>query len=227
MFHARGEIWHRSSDRMLPGLKQRLLDVHHQGVRVPRATRIIESLARHIERAESLLDVGCGDGVYALDLARTVGARKLVGVDVHVRSTAQIEVQAYDGLHLPFADQSFDAVSIIDVLHHCDNPRVVLAEAVRVARRVVAVKDHFAFGPISRKLLLLMDLAGNAKDGIASPGTYFDPPTWVSMVAAARGSLVALDWPLAIHSMPWRLVGWPELQFTAKVMPAGSPPRDA
>jgi len=212
---------------MLARLRQRFLDLHHHGVRVPRATRIIESLARHIGHAESLLDVGCGDGVYALDLARAVGAQKLAGVDVHVRPTAQIDVQAYDGRHLPFPDQSFDAVSIIDVLHHCDDPRAVLSEAVRVARRVVAVKDHFAFGPVSRGLLLLMDVAGNAKDGIPSPGTYFDPPTWVSMVAAARGSLVALDWPLAIHSLPWRLVGWPELQFTAKVVPDGSPPRSA
>jgi SAM-dependent methyltransferase len=204
---------------MLARLKQSLLELHHHGVRVPRAARIVESLARHIGHAESLLDVGCGDGVYALDLARTVGARELVGVDVHVRPTAQIDVRAFDGLHLPFADQSFDAVSIIDVLHHCDDPRAVLSEAVRVARRVVAVKDHFAFGSISRKLLLLMDLAGNAKDGIPSPGTYFDPVIWVAMVAAARGRLVSLDWPLAIHSMPWRLVGWPQLQFTAKVVP--------
>jgi hypothetical protein len=45
--------------------------------------------------------------------------------------------------------------------------------------------------------------------------------TWVSTVAAAGGRLVSLEWPLAIHSMPWRLVGWPELQFTAKVVPEG------
>jgi SAM-dependent methyltransferase len=212
---------------MLARLKQRFLELHHRDVRVPRAARIVASLARHIGRAESLLDVGCGDGVYALDLARTVGAQELVGVDVHVRPTAQIDVRAYDGLHLPFPDRSFDAVSMIDVLHHREDPRAVLAEAVRVARKVVAVKDHFAFGLISRKLLLLMDVAGNAKDGIPSPGTYFDPVTWVSMVAAAGGRLVSLDWPLAIHSMPWRLVGWPELQFTAKVVPEGSPARDA
>jgi len=212
---------------MLASLKQHLLELHHRGVRVPRAGRIIESLARQIGSAESLLDVGCGDGVYALELARAVGARELAGVDVHVRPTAQIEVRPYDGLHLPFPDRSFDAVSIIDVLHHCDHPRAVLAEAVRVARRVVAVKDHFAFGLISRKVLLLMDVAGNAKDGIPSPGTYFDPPTWVSMVADAGGKMVALDWPLAIHDMPWRLVGWPQLQFTAKIVPQGAPARDA
>lgn len=206
---------------MFPRLKQGLLDLHHRGVRVPRAARIIESLAGHIGRAESLLDVGCGDGVYALQLAQTVGA-KLVGVDVHVRPTAQIEVRAYDGLHLPFPDQAFEAVSMIDILHHCEDPQQVLSEAVRVARRVVAVKDHFAFGPISRKVLLLMDVAGNAKDEIASPGTYFDPPTWVSMVAGAGGGLAALDWPLPIHKMPWRLIGWPELQFTAKIVPTRS-----
>src|SRR5436309_1641947 len=83
-------------------------------------------------------------------------AAPIAGVDVHVRPSAQIEVHPYDGTHLPFPDRSFDAVSIVDVLHHCADPQAVLSETIRVARDVVAIKDHFAYGPISHKLLYLM-----------------------------------------------------------------------
>jgi SAM-dependent methyltransferase len=204
---------------MLGRLKQALLERHHRGVRIPRGERIVASLARQIGRAESLLDVGCGDGVYTLALAEAVGAARVAGVDVHLRPSAQIEVEPYDGTHLPFPDRSFDAVVMIDVLHHCADPQAVLAEAVRVARQAVAIKDHFAYGPISDKLLYLMDVVGNAKDGIPSPGTYFQPAQWVAMIEQAGGRMAALEWPLPIHGMPWRLIGWPQLQFTARVVP--------
>lgn len=205
---------------MLTRLREKLLEYHHQGVRVPRGERLVASLANHLGSVDSLLDVGCGDGAYTVGLARAIGADKVVGVDVHLRPAAQIEVVPYDGLHLPFPDQSFGAVTLIDVLHHCGDPLAVMREAIRVARVAVAIKDHFAFGPISEKVLYLMDLAGNARDHIHSPGAYFHPARWVSMITEAGGRIVALDWPLPIHAMPWRLVGWAELQFTMKVVSA-------
>jgi SAM-dependent methyltransferase len=204
---------------MFAALRQTLLDYHHRTVRVPRGDRIVASLAGHLGRVDSLLDVGCGDGVYTLALARAVGATTVAGVDVHIRPTAQIDVKEYDGVHLPHPDQSFDGVCLIDVLHHCAQPLVVLTEALRVARRVVAIKDHFAFGPVSEKILYLLDMAGNARDQIPSPGTYFRPAQWVAMVSDAGGRVAALDWPLAIHTLPWSLVARPSLQFTAKVVP--------
>ena len=77
-------------------------------------------------------------------------------------------------------------MTIVDVLHHCTDPQqAVLSECVRVASKCLVIKDHFAFGPISHKLLYFMDIAGNAKDGIPSPGTYFEPQQWVEMIAKA------------------------------------------
>jgi hypothetical protein len=62
-----------------------------------------------------------------------------------------------------------------------------------------------------------MDLVGNAKDSIPCPGTYFTPAQWIEMIQSAGGRIAALDWPLKTHDLPWRIVGWPELQFTAKL----------
>lgn len=204
---------------MLKTLKDGFLAYHHRTSRGPQGERVVASLAKQLRRVDSLLDVGCGDGKNMLALAERVGASRVAGVDVVVRPTAVIQVQSYDGVHLPFPDRSFDAVSIVDVLHHCTEPLAVLKEALRVADKVLAIKDHFAFGPVTHKLLYFMDLVGNAKDGIASPGTYFEPQQWVSMIAEAGGRIESLDWPLKTHDLPWRLVGWPEVQFTARVVP--------
>jgi SAM-dependent methyltransferase len=206
---------------LLESLKRRALDYHHRTSRGPQGERVVRSLSAHLGQVDSLLDVGCGDGVNLKRLAAAANATRIAGVDVVVRPSATIDVIEYDGLNLPFADRSFEGVSIVDVLHHCTDPARVLAEALRVASKVVAIKDHFSFGPVTHRMLYWMDLVGNAKDSIHSPGHYLRPDEWVGMIAKAGGQLESLDWPLKTHDLPWRIVGWPELQFTAKIAPLG------
>jgi SAM-dependent methyltransferase len=196
-----------------------LVDYYFKTNTTSRSERVTRSVAGHIGRATSLLDVGCGDGQNTLRLAEQVGATRVVGVDVLIRERTVIDVHPYDGLHIPFGDQEFDYVVLLDVLHHCTEPVQVLREALRVAKRGVILKDHVAFGPVSRKVLLLMDVLGNSRFGVASPGTYFDFSQWVKMTAEAGARIDAMDWPLPLHDMPWRLLGWPSLQMTAKLVP--------
>src|SRR5262249_5914211 len=147
-------------------VRDALFAVHHRRVHVPRVARVSRALAAQIGQARSILDVGCGDGTVALGIAAAVGAERVAGVDVKVRPAAAIEVTPYDGRRLPFPDGAFDAVILSDVLHHCEDPAAVLREALRVAARAVAIKDHFRFGPVSDRILLWMDLAGNAAPAV-------------------------------------------------------------
>jgi demethylmenaquinone methyltransferase/2-methoxy-6-polyprenyl-1,4-benzoquinol methylase len=84
-----------------------------------------------------LADIGGGTGNYAFALKRE-GWRPLV-VD---RSAAMLARAAAKGLEiiqaeaeqLPFEDESFDALTMISMLHHVDDRDAALAEARRVLR---------------------------------------------------------------------------------------------
>jgi ubiquinone/menaquinone biosynthesis C-methylase UbiE len=47
---------------------------------------------------------------------------------------------------LPFADASFEAVCEFAILHHVPDPRIVVAEMLRVAKKAVIISDSNRFG---------------------------------------------------------------------------------
>jgi ubiquinone/menaquinone biosynthesis C-methylase UbiE len=107
----------------------------------------------------ALLDVGCGTGTTDRHFASRV--RKLHGVDVSEEMLVQArntvptaEFSWYDGEKLPFADESFDVVVGICVLHHVPVSKRfnMVSEMVRVTRSegVVAVFEHNPFNPLTR-----------------------------------------------------------------------------
>jgi SAM-dependent methyltransferase len=110
----------------------------------------IELLGRRFDlaRAESVLDVGCGQGHWGrlLDFATATGATT-IGVDREAEWVTEAMRQAQAaGLAdrftyqegsagaLPFADGSFDLVTCQTVLIHVPDPEAVIAEMVRVTK---------------------------------------------------------------------------------------------
>lgn len=207
----------RLKARVVRLLQRAFYEVHRKAVQAPRTQRITNTFVHLAGTAESLLDVGAGNGRVAAEVARRIGARNVAGVDVLVQPDAAIPVQSYDGERIPFEDKSFEVVTISDVLHHCAKPREVLRECLRVASRCVLVKDHFCFGPLSNAMLWALDVTGNAEAGILVRGTYFSPNQWVEMVRDAGGLIGALEWPMQIHATPIRWVTRDELQFAMRV----------
>ena len=106
-----------------------------------------------------LLDVGCGTGTTDRYLAGRV--RTLHGVDISEemlvkaqRNVPKAKFAWYDGEKLPFADESFDVVVAICVLHHVPVSKrfKFVSEMVRVTRPqgVVAVFEHNPYNPLTR-----------------------------------------------------------------------------
>lgn len=191
--------------------------LHRIAVQAPRTERLGAALAELTRPAHSLLDVGCGSGEVAREIGARMGASLVEGVDVLVQPEPFIPVTRYDGATLPFPDASFDAVLLSDVLHHAESPRALLAEALRVARAAVVVKDHFAFGPVSRRLLLAMDLAANGFYDIAVRGAYLDPSEWQALFLESGARVARLEWPLHVHAPALRVLAPSRLQFAARL----------
>jgi SAM-dependent methyltransferase len=81
-----------------------------------------------------ILDSGCGVG-WSTHALRERG-HDAVGLDLH-RDALEADVPYIVGdvTALPFGDESFDAVTMYQVLEHVADPRRALAEAARVLRR--------------------------------------------------------------------------------------------
>jgi 2-polyprenyl-3-methyl-5-hydroxy-6-metoxy-1,4-benzoquinol methylase len=92
---------------------------------------------------ESVLDVGCGEGVLTVEWADRLGDGRVVGIDLpdpklqaewDTRSRPNLEFRAEEATSLSFADDEFDLACAIEVLEHVPEPQATLAEMARVAR---------------------------------------------------------------------------------------------
>jgi SAM-dependent methyltransferase len=79
---------------------------------------------------ERVLDIGCHDG-YLLSRVR---CEQKVAIDLDPADAPLYPVWQADARRLPFADESFERVYLLDVIEHILGYGIVLTEAVRVLR---------------------------------------------------------------------------------------------
>jgi len=96
---------------------------------------------------QSLLDVGCGEGVLTAKWAPRIEGR-VVGIDLddpqlHAewakRQAPNLEYRVMKAENLPFADDEFEVATAIEVLEHVPDPEHTVSEMARVARRWLIV----------------------------------------------------------------------------------------
>ena len=177
------------------------------------------ALAKAIPGRGSVLDIGCGDGQLALALMKLRPDLKVEGVDVVARPKTLIPVAQYDGMKLPFADKSFDYVTIVDVLHHTTDPTVVLSEAARVARNGVVIKDHLREGFLAQATLAFMDWCGNFGDGVPLPYNFLSRSEWQGAFFKSKLQSVATTEKLDIYLPPARWLFDRSLHFVSFLAP--------
>lgn len=151
-----------------------------------RAHTLARALADTIPAsARSVLEVGCEEGAIAALIQRRRPGLVFRGLEPVPPALACIPIEPFDGVRLPFLDQSFDVVMFVDRLHHAADPAALLGEARRVARLGVVLKDHVRSSHTARMTLRFMDWVGNAWRGGRGQGAH--PPSYLS-VAEWRGA---------------------------------------
>lgn len=175
--------------------------------------------AQLLPAGSRVLDVGCGDGLISAVLQSKRCDITVQGTDVLPRTHTHIPVQIFDGRRLPFDNASFDVVLFSDVLHHTEDPLILLREASRVARRLL-IKDHYRRGVAANMRLRLMDWVGNARFGVALPYNYWAETQWRDAWEnlGLRSERQVTD--LGLYPVPADWVFGAKLHFIALLSPA-------
>lgn len=109
----------------------------------------------------SVVDVGCGDGTYTIELARRLQPCAMLGVDPLAESiqranavldgAAPVRFEQGDAQRLAAEGRQFDIALYRGVLHHTADPHREIAMALRLARTIVAI-EHNGMNPGMRLL---------------------------------------------------------------------------
>lgn len=152
--------------------------MHGSLVHGRRVRAIAAAIAPMLEHGWRVLDIGCGDGSLAARVMERAPGVEIEGYEVTARPKTAIPVSLFDGRTIPRPDRSADAVMLVDVLHHTDDPTVLMREAARVARHAVVIKDHRMERPLAGPTLRFMDWVGNKPHGVVLPYNYWPQSRW-------------------------------------------------
>jgi SAM-dependent methyltransferase len=191
--------------------------VHNRRVRV-----LEEHLSGLIPDGATVLDVGCGDGLLAHRIQRRRPDLRLSGIDVLIREETPIPIHPFDGRTIPAADASVDVAMFADVLHHTEDPTILLREAARVARRAILIKDHARDGLLSGPTLRFMDYVGNAHHGVALPYNYWPRRRWDEAFRDLGWVVRAWKDDLRLYPKPADWIFGRSLHFIARLEPETS-----
>jgi SAM-dependent methyltransferase len=199
-----------------------LLEQVHEGYVHRRRVRVLSRcFAALIPGPASVLDVGCGDGLLARLLQQQRPDLTVHGIDVVARPGARVPVQPFDGRVIPYEGRRFDVVMFVDVLHHTEDPLVLLREAARVAGSWILVKDHLLQGLLAGPTLGFMDRVGNTRHGVSLPFNYWPRRRWLEAFATLGLTVDAWQSRLGLYPWPASLLFDRSLHFVARLRVAG------
>lgn len=105
---------------------------------------IMENISGFVKKGEKILDLGAGGGWIGKEIQKNKKANVAL-LDVRDFNQTELELMIYNGKKIPFADNSFGAVLLIFVLHHCEKPLTILREAQRVSQdRLIIMEDVYS-----------------------------------------------------------------------------------
>ncbi len=191
--------------------------VHGKAVFDRRIEVLTRTLADFIPANARVLDIGCGSGTLAKRIMALRPDIGIEGIDVLVRPGAEIPVTEFDGDTIPWEDGHFDIALFVDVLHHTEAPARLLAEAKRVSKGGIVIKDHFREGVLADATLRFMDWVGNAQHGVVLPYNYLSDPEWRGIWSKLGLKVERLTDKVGLYPAPFSWLFDRRLHFVARL----------
>jgi len=197
----------------------KLIETVHSKYIFQRRVRVLaEHIASCLPEDSKVLDVGCGDGLLDSLIAKQHKEQlEIEGIDVLLRKNIHIPIKRFDGAHIPYEDNSFDVVIFIDVLHHSEDPQILLREAKRIARLSIVLKDHTTDNMFAAPTLRFMDWIGNAHHGVALPYNYQSKLQWEKIFTGLGLTVASWKANLNLYPLPAHWLFDRNLHFIAKL----------
>lgn len=190
---------------------------HDKAVFGRRIEVLTRTLADFIPQGARVLDIGCGSGLLAKRIMTLRPDVSIEGIDVLVRPGTEIPVTEFDGDNIPWADGHFDIALFVDVLHHTEAPARLLAEAKRVSKSGIVIKDHFREGVFADATLRFMDWVGNAQHGVVLPYNYLSDPEWRGIWSKLGLKVERLTDKVGLYPAPFSWLFDRRLHFVARL----------
>jgi SAM-dependent methyltransferase len=149
-------------------------------------TEVAEDMVAHwkLKPGDRVLDVGCGKGFLVKDLMRTCPGLEVFGLDISEYALMNCEPEVVGRLHLgdcmkmPFPDNSFAAVTAINVVHNLERDDCITA--VREVERLAPGRGYIQVDsyrtPEEHELFLSWVLTAK---------THYDPAGWKQLYTEA------------------------------------------
>ncbi|MBU0477560.1 class I SAM-dependent methyltransferase [bacterium] len=89
----------------------------------------------------NVLDIGCGDGTFTSYLSKFSKVKKITGVDISQNAISQakrkypeIEFKVVSQATLPFSKESFDFITMVEVVEHIMDTEQIFKEANKILK---------------------------------------------------------------------------------------------
>jgi ubiquinone/menaquinone biosynthesis C-methylase UbiE len=122
---------------------------------------IIKFLKKYAGKSPTILDVGCGDGVFTLEIYNLTKPKKIIGFDraysaINVasksikhkeRNAISFQVGDVYEAHKLFKKDSFDIIVIRGVLHHLYQPQEAIKSLSLLSKKIIVLEPN-GFNPL-------------------------------------------------------------------------------
>lgn len=117
-------------------------------------------LKPYISSRDHILDIGSGSGGVARLIESRIGS-KVQCLDVQELKKSIIRPVIFDGVNIPFGDDTFTVSICAFILHHARQQETLLREITRVTKSRIIVLEDLADNPVDHVLTHLHRIASH------------------------------------------------------------------